>query len=395
MLGGYTWLDDGSLCRTDLLNARYARMSAQLKKDETRDSRTPTERDVGRILYSSKTRRLAGVAQIVSPTLLNTSIHTRLTHSLRVSQLSREIATDILRGARKSEVRGDSVILERIANAGGLDIAACAAAGLAHDIGHTPYGHVAARLLDEWVSAQDADGFEGNAQTIRAVGALDNKPGTEYGLDLTAVTLCALMKYPYTRKLGEPKFSIYDSEKDILAFARKALPDVDSFGALSNSERQSLEASVMNLADDITYATHDLEDFIVANMLKITTVLETLEAARDTLTQFEPEDIDTNHPNPLVRDALRHAARDADELSLDEYRLALRDAIQYFKRLAGPGGASADGATDGGRAPPRLPPDRSGARHRLRRVGRRVRHPRRSRQRQGGRRGPARRGHPG
>lgn len=344
----YIWLPDGSLCASALLESRHARMSNDGGPSKVSiDSRGPTERDLGRILYSARTRRLAGVAQIVSPTLLNTSIHNRLTHSLRVSQLSREIANDILRAAKDAEKIDQGAAIQKIIRSGGLDVSACAAAGLAHDVGHSPYGHAAGRILDRWLQEKGGDGFEGNAQTIRTLSQLDSRPESEGGQDLTAVTLCALMKYPHKRLPDTSKFSIYLDNSGVLEFARKALPEEDHLGALRDSKRMSLEAAVMTLADDITYATHDLEDFIIASVLKLPTVIRMLKSASGTLTNFALEDLEKeHHPNALVNEAVRLAKIGGESLSVENYVLAIRDAREYFRRLAGPpgneGGASVE-----------------------------------------------------
>ena len=216
---------------------------------------------------------------------------------------------------------------------GGLDIAACAAAGLAHDIGHCPYGHPAGRFLDSWLREKGGDGFEGNAQTLRSVTLLDNKPDSVHGLDLTAVTLCALLKYPYERRLtGDPlsyqssdKFSLYaDSgyhgHNQTLNFARQAVPIEDYIGEMSGSDRQSLEASIVSLADDITYATHDLEDFVLAGVLKASPVLKMLQIAEQTYATFELEELDALHPNIIVRETI--------ELARLFGRNPIRDAIR-------------------------------------------------------------------
>ncbi len=273
------WLADGSLSRADLVSARHRRQLHPLDKRNDADKRTPTEKDRGRIQYSGFFQRLAGVTQVMTPTLENTNQHSRLTHSLKVGLVSREIAADLLRRAA-----GDERLTRQILAWGGLDIAACETAGLAHDIGHPPFGHAAEGPMDQWLlDGGDPDGFEGNAQTLRVVATLDRRRAGDKGLDLTAVTVAALQKYPRQRPpaTGQPrvphsppKFSVYATEGDLLAFARSALaPDLDE-------GQQSLEAGIMDLADDITYAAHDLQDFYQAGLLDVGAVTDVLDQGR-------------------------------------------------------------------------------------------------------------------
>jgi dGTPase len=110
-----------------------------------RDPRTPSRRDRDRILYSAAFRRLGGITQVAAPTE-RYPLHNRLTHTP---------------GGRKLA-----------AAAGGIDPDVVAAAALAHDLGHPPFGHVAEKELDELVRRRSYDGFEGNAQSFRIVTRL-------------------------------------------------------------------------------------------------------------------------------------------------------------------------------------------------------------------------------
>ncbi|WP_242459205.1 deoxyguanosinetriphosphate triphosphohydrolase family protein [Rhodococcoides fascians] len=249
--------------------------------------RTPTERDRGRVIYSSYLPRLAGVTQVVSPTLRHGSMHSRLTHSHKVATLSREIANDVVRIARANggadRTSQPSDIIENITEldiqlAGGLDIAACELAGLAHDIGHAPFGHAAEKFLDKWLLELDenGDGFEGNAQTTRVLSKLDPHIILgKYGLNLTAVSMAAVQKYPWSRDhsqaLRSNKFSVYADDITNLKFARSAV------GQTVPDSAPSLEASIMDIADDITYAIHDLQDFYQAGLINIEQICDDLK----------------------------------------------------------------------------------------------------------------------
>lgn len=136
------------------------------------------------------------------------------------------------------------------------------AAGLAHDIGHPPFGHVGEHVLDELVSKHgDRDGFEGNAQTFRVLTKLAVRVPDHDGLNLTRATLAASMKYPWHRDLSDAKkqkkWSAYACDAQAFQFARSGLPD----------DKQTAEAALMDWADDIAYSVHDIEDFHRANLI--------------------------------------------------------------------------------------------------------------------------------
>lgn len=202
------WLPDGSLCAPDLFEARYSRLSSVSSKPNASDMRTETEKDKDRVAYSGYLQRLSGVTQVVSPGVGRPFMHSRLTHTYKVALVSRGIAEDALRKASS-----DEKFEQLLVSLGGLDRAACEAAGLAHDLGHPPFGHVAEKLMDEWLLDVDGetDGFEGNAQSTRIVTYLDRRKVRLQGLDLTRVSLAAILKYPWPRADDGPrrkKFSL-------------------------------------------------------------------------------------------------------------------------------------------------------------------------------------------
>jgi dGTPase len=240
--------------------AREERFHASPPPDEAlrrlRDPRTPAQRDRDRILYASAFKRLAGVTQVVSAAESHTEVfHNRLTHSLQVAQIARRTAEKLL---------GDADGPEFAQKAGGLDPDAVEAAALAHDLGHPPFGHTAELELDRLISevAGVPEGFEGNPQSFRIVTRLSTHRAEYSGLNLTRATLNAVLKYPWLR--GErgkkkKKWGAFPSEGSYLNWAR--------VGSARNA--RSLEAEIMDFADDVAYAIHDVEDFYRAGLVPL------------------------------------------------------------------------------------------------------------------------------
>lgn len=282
---GLLELPDGSLVRPDAYNDRYGRGDLA-PKARTSDSRTETERDRGRLGYSSALRRLAGVTQVVSPDLAAARMHSRESHTHKVALVARELAELVVRRARQ-----DRAVADLIFTAGGLDIAACEAAGLAHDLGHAPFGHAGEVELHNLLRDLTDDGFEGNPQSFRIVTRLDGRTLSRTNMELTNVTLCAILKYPWNgpetdgevdpdpsgvRVVHKPaKFGAYVEDRAAFQLVRSKVMGAD----YASNRRQSLEASVMDLADDIAYAIHDLEDFCTAGMIDLHDVILALDDA--------------------------------------------------------------------------------------------------------------------
>lgn len=224
--------------------------------------RNDFERDRDRILYSSAFRALAGKSQVAAATEVG-YLHNRLTHSLKVAQLGRSMATRL----NQTGASVDPALVE----------AAC----LAHDIGHPPFGHAGEVALNECVEekrvaeAQEAnrlrlsdhepldgegnplDGFEGNAQNLRILTHLaTHRMWSPPGLHLTRATLAATVKYPWTRATEGKrsiKWGAYEAERDVLAWVREDRP--------ADAPERPVEAELMDWADDVTYAVHDMEDW--------------------------------------------------------------------------------------------------------------------------------------
>jgi dGTPase len=215
-------------------------------------SRSETERDRDRILYSSAFKRLAHVTQVTASET-GLIFHSRLTHSLKVAQFARRLAERLQRANGLTGAAARAV--EH------LDADATEAAALAHDIGHPPFGHLAETELDRL--AKGFGGFEGNAQSFRILTNLALRAEDHIGLNLTRVTLNGVLKYPWLRDeendAHSKKWNAYPVDRPAFDWVRTGHPGPE----------RSLEAEIMDWADDVTYAVHDMDDFYRAGLVPL------------------------------------------------------------------------------------------------------------------------------
>jgi len=183
--------------------------------------RTEFQRDRDRVIHCRAFRRLKHKTQVFVAVQDGDHHRTRLTHTLEVTQISRDIA-------RTLNLNED--LAETIA--------------LAHDLGHTPFGHTGEKVLDELL--KDFGGFEHNRQSKKIVECLEKRYPNFTGLNLSYEVVDGLIKHR----------SPYDNSGVILA------------------EAPSLEAQVANLADEVAYNSHDIDDALAAGLLTLNDLQE-------------------------------------------------------------------------------------------------------------------------
>ncbi|MCK5041565.1 MAG: deoxyguanosinetriphosphate triphosphohydrolase [Sphingomonadales bacterium] len=244
--------------------ASFAQNSrGRLFDEATSSSRSPFQRDRDRIIHCGTFRRLKHKTQVFVYHE-GDYYRTRLTHSIEVSQIARSISRTL---------RIDEDLAEALA--------------LAHDFGHTPFGHAGEEALDAAMS--EYGGFDHNAQSLRLVTKLEQRYAAFDGLNLTWETLEGLAKHngPLWNEAIDSK-----NPPESLAFAfRDYLPKND----LEIHTFASLEAQVAANSDDIAYNNHDIEDglraklFDMAALAKVPFVGEIVAEVNNTYSNIAPD----------------------------------------------------------------------------------------------------------
>ncbi len=231
------------------MNIRKFRLddNGQLHTSEDRDE---YEKDYARLIQTPAFRRLQGKSQVFGAGS-GDYYRTRLTHSLEVSQIAREVARKLGKSYKllqRNEHPGLMLLPEVVE-----------IASLAHDLGHPPFGHKGEQVLNDLLHNYNGSAYEGNAQNFRILMDLEKRAGSEQGLDLTAAVLLATNKYPVSLADKSVMKGVYPMEWSGIRYLRDLwqMPD----GCCT------LEAQLMDLCDDIAYSTHDIEDGIRAGKI--------------------------------------------------------------------------------------------------------------------------------
>tara|TARA_B100001121_G_scaffold307718_1_gene329818 strand:+ start:64 stop:1182 length:1119 start_codon:yes stop_codon:yes gene_type:complete len=215
-------------------NLGLFKSKGRIFKESLSKYRSPFQRDRDRIIHSASFRRLKHKTQV----FVNTEgdhYRTRITHSLEVAQIARSIARYLYLNEDLAETLS-----------------------LAHDLGHTPFGHAGEDSLNECMS--NHGGFDHNLQTLRIVMFLENKYLKFSGLNLSIETLEGLLKHNGPVK----DFDLADSLIGLKKF--KNMIKFDTY--------PSLEAQISSISDDIAYNNHDIQDGIKANLFKLEELVE-------------------------------------------------------------------------------------------------------------------------
>jgi len=266
-----------------------ARTRGRLIPEDESAHRLPHQRDRDRILHSAAFRKLMHKTQVFVAHE-GDYYRTRLTHSLEVAQIARSAA----RSLRLNEDLAEAV-------------------ALAHDLGHTPFGHGGEDALDAAMSAYD--GFDHNAQALRVVTRLERRYAGFDGLNLTWETLEGLVKH--NGPLLKPGES-----RDALPFAVR---DMEPGFDLELHTHASLEAQIAALADDIAYNVHDLDDGLQAAFF-------TLEDLRD-LPLIGPlvAEVDARHPGVEPKRRKHEALRRLFSVMVEDL---MRETVARVERAA-------------------------------------------------------------
>lgn len=329
----------------------------RLRGEHDDDERSPFARDYDRLIYTEAFRRLQGKTQVATPGEAD-FFRSRLTHTIEVAQFARRLAEHLNRKADRARIAARRPLVDVDSSAAHsadqhkVDPDLCEAAAVLHDLGHSPFGHVGESVLAREVTRvgslpvkQDGWGlevhgsFNANAQSFRlATTCLVHAEPTP-GLQLTRATLDAALKYPWVygeqpEGKREAAFSVYPGEREDLAWVRRGLPQEMRY-------ERSLEAQIMDWADDVAYAVHDVDDWHRAAYMPLARLAEDAYGARKEFKDW------------LLRKWLREGRIETSESSdvsttFDELFGGREEAFQEFRNVIEAGGPIWDPATSAG-----------------------------------------------
>lgn len=253
-------------------------------KKKPQDARTPGDVDYARVIHSGSFRRLQGKTQILN--LGDSDFYrTRLTHSLEVAQIAGGLGAQIRKNFpndKATQFIPERSMLQAIAST--------------HDLGHPPFGHGGEVALNYCM--RDNGGFEGNGQTLRILSKLEKFSETD-GADLSREALLGVLKYPVAysaavnpkivprmlpdtsgtplldREVSKPPKCYLDSEADVVEWLLQPLSETDrkrfqqfdlKEGKHAKARHKSFACSIMDLADDISFGIHDMEDALALSL---------------------------------------------------------------------------------------------------------------------------------
>lgn len=250
-----------------MTNIRKLRLhdTANVHSSEDRDE---FEKDYARLVQSPAFRRLQGKSQIFGAGT-GDYYRTRLTHSIEVSQIAREVARRLRKAYPFLKQKEHPGLM--------MDPEVVECASIAHDFGHPPFGHKGEEVLNRILREQHGLAYEGNAQNFRILMFLEKRAGSERGLDLTAAVLLAVNKYPYSLEDPGRLKGVYGTEWNDIRELRECwgMPE----------RAATLEAQLMDLCDDIAYSTHDIEDGMRAGKIQMNPVFFDDERLIDNVVQ--------------------------------------------------------------------------------------------------------------
>ncbi len=286
--------------------------------------RSEFRRDYARVIHCPAFRRLQGKAQLF-PCQENDFFRNRMSHSLEVAQIAKSIAIKL--NDQHPYFRENSINTDLVEFA-----------GLAHDIGHPPFGHNGEAELDRQVI--EYGGFEGNAQSLRILARLEKKQTQQYphvdslptpvlngddcrlGLNLTYRSLAAILKYDRQIPKNEDARKCSNSEKKpfkgFYALEGKLVEQIRSHvaGTGFEGEMKTIECSIMDIADDIAYSTYDLEDAFKGGFLTPVSIIAMPDIAKAAIVTKVKRRIDENYTDLSAQDR---------EFTLAEYNATLRN----------------------------------------------------------------------